>query len=92
MILDYPLMAAPEILKEWKVTITSVGQGYKLTESQQDYQIGMIYREKSVPIDIRKARDNFNKNRKPKCFNCNIYKYIAKDCQKPKKEWILSIF
>ena len=31
-ILDYPPIAAPETLKEWKVAITSVGQGYKSTE------------------------------------------------------------
>jgi len=32
MILGYPPIAMPEILKEWKVAITSVGQGYKSTE------------------------------------------------------------
>ena len=37
-------------------------------------------------MDIGKARDNFNKDRKPKCFNYNIYRYMAKDYQKPKKE------
>ena len=36
-----------EILKEWKVAITSVSQGYESTEEQQDYKtsIGAIYRE-----------------------------------------------
>ena len=38
-------------------------------------------------MDIRKAKDNFDKDGKPKCFNCNTYGYMAKDCQKPKKEW-----
>jgi len=37
-------------------------------------------------MDIRKAKDNFNKNRKPKCFNCNIYRHRVKDYKKPKKE------
>jgi len=37
-------------------------------------------------MDIGKFKDNYNKNRKPKCFNCNVYRHIAKDCQKPKKE------
>jgi len=32
IILGYPPMAMPETLKEWKVAITSVGQGYKSTE------------------------------------------------------------
>ena len=38
MILRYPLMAMPETLKEWKVVITSVGQGYKSTEGHHDYK------------------------------------------------------
>ena len=32
MILEYPSIAILEILKEWKMAITSVGQGYKSTE------------------------------------------------------------
>jgi len=31
-ILDYPSIAVPETLKEWKVVITLVGQGYKSME------------------------------------------------------------
>ena len=37
-------------------------------------------------MDIEKAKDNFNKDGKSKCFNCNIYRYMAKDCKKLKKE------
>ena len=37
-------------------------------------------------MDIGKAKDNFDKNRKPKYFNYNIYGYIARDYKKPKKE------
>jgi len=25
--------------------------------------------------------------RKPRYFNCNVYRHIAKNCKKPKKEW-----
>jgi len=32
MILGYSLIAAPETLKEWKVVIISVGQGYESIE------------------------------------------------------------
>jgi len=39
-ILGYVPIAVPETLKEWKVAITSVGQGYKSTEGQQDYKTG----------------------------------------------------
>jgi len=36
-------------------------------------------------MDIRKSNDNF-KNGKPKCFNCNKYSHIAKECWNKKKE------
>ena len=88
MILEYLLIAVSEMLKEWKVTITSVSQGYKSTKGKQDYRMGteMTYRERSIPMDTRKAKNNFNKDKRPKCFNCNVYKHIVKDCRKPKKE------
>jgi len=46
-ILGYLLIAAPEILKEWKMAITSVRQGYKFTERQNNYKMstGVTYRE-----------------------------------------------
>ena len=39
MILGYPPIAMLESLKEWKVAITSVRQGYKSTEECHDYKI-----------------------------------------------------
>ena len=36
-------------------------------------------------MDIEKSNDNF-KDRKPKCFNCNKYGHIAKECQAEKKK------
>jgi len=80
MILGYPLIAALKTLKEWKVAIISVGQGYKSTEGQQDYRT-----ESEILMNIGKSKENF-KNRKFKCFNCNIYRYLAKNCKRPKKE------
>jgi len=43
--LEYPPTAAPETLKEWKVAITSVRQGYEFTEEQNNYKTrtGMTY-------------------------------------------------
>ena len=86
-ILGYPPIAMPETLKEWKVTITSVGQGYKSTEGQQDYKTstGTTYGGRGQPMDIGKSNDNF-KDGKPKCFNCNKYGYMAKECRLEKKE------
>jgi len=87
-ILVYPLMTASKILREWKITITLVRQEYEFTKSQQDYRIGigMTYGGRGTSMNIGKARENFNKDRKPQCFNYNIYGYMTKEFQKPKKE------
>ena len=87
MILGYLPIAMPETLKEWKVAITSVEQGYKSTEGRHDYKTstGMTYGGQGQPIDIEKSNDNF-KDGKPKCFNCNKYSHMAKECQAEKKK------
>ena len=36
-------------------------------------------------MDIGKSNDNF-KDRKLKCFNCNKYGYMAKECWKKKEK------
>ena len=46
----------------------------------------IIYRGREVSMEIRKSKNNYNKDRKLRCFNCNVYRHIVKDCQKPKKE------
>jgi len=78
---------APESLKEWKVAIISVEQGYESTEERQDYktETETTYGRKEQPMDIGKSDDNF-KDGKPKCFNCNKYDYMAKECWNKKKE------
>jgi len=83
----YPPMAMPEILKEWKVAIMSVGQGYESTEGRHDYKtsMGITYSRRGQPMDIRKSNNNF-KDGKPKCFNCNKYGHMAKECRANKKE------
>jgi len=81
MILGYPPIAVPETLKEWKVAITSVEQGYEFMEGQHNYKTGieMTYGGQGQPINIGKSNDNF-KDGKPKYFNCNKYGHIAKEC------------
>ena len=80
--LGYLPIVAPELLNEWKMAIISVKQEYESTEGKQDYKIELeiIYGRKEVPIDIRKFKDNYDKDEKSKCFNCNVYKHMAKDC------------
>ena len=77
----------PESLKEWKVAIMSVGQGYESTEGCHGYKTntGTMYSGRGQPIDIGRSNDNF-KDRKPKCFNCNKYGHMVKECQAKKKE------
>ena len=77
----------PETLKEWKVAITSVEQGYKSIEGCHDYKTstGTTYGGRGQSMNIERFNDNF-KDRKPKCFNCNKYGHMAKDCQGKKKE------
>ena len=86
-ILGYPPMAMPETLKEWKVVIMSVGQGYESTEGHHNYKtsIETTYGGRGQPMDIGRSNNNF-KDGKPKCFNYNKYGHIAKDCQGKKKE------
>jgi len=87
MILGYSPIAISETLKEWKVAITSVGQGYESTEGRHNYKTStrMTYGERGQPMNIGKSNDNF-KNGKPKCFNYNKYGHMAKECQAEKKE------
>jgi len=68
-------MAAPDTLKEWKVAITAVGQGYESTESQHNYKTstGTTFGGRGVLMDIEKSRNNFDESGKPRCFNCNLY-------------------
>ena len=37
-------------------------------------------------MDIGKFKDNFYEDGKPRCFNCNIYRHISKECIKLKKD------
>jgi len=87
MILGYPPIVVLETLKEWKIMITPVRQEYESTEGQCDCktETGTTYRGQGLPIDIGKSKENF-KNGKSRCFNCNVYKHMVKDCRKLKKE------
>ena len=63
------------------MAITSVRQEYKSTEERQDYKTStrMTFGERGQPMDIGKSNKNF-KDRKPKCFNCNKYRHMTKEC------------
>ena len=42
-------------------------------------------------MDIGKSNDNF-KDKKLKCFNCNKYRYMAKECWKKKEKQMIKYF
>jgi len=46
----------------------------------------MTYRGKGVSMNIGKTKDNFDKDRRLKCFNYNTYRYMAKKYWRPKRE------
>ena len=62
------------------MAIILVEQEYESTEGRHDYktETGTTYGGWGQPIDIGKSNNNF-KDGKPKCFNCNKYRYIAKE-------------
>ena len=37
-------------------------------------------------MNIKKTKNNYDKDRKSRYFKCNIYRYITKNCRKPKKK------
>jgi len=53
--------------------------------------MGTTYGRQGQPMDIGKNSDNF-KDRKPKCFNCNKFGHIAKECWKKKEKGIRKFF
>ena len=93
IILGYLPIVVPKSLKEWKMAITSVRQGYESTEGYQDHktEIGIIYSGQEQPMDIEKSNNNF-KDRKPKCFNCNKYSHMAKEYWKKKEKEMRKYF
>jgi len=80
-ILGYPPIAMPETLKEWKVAIMLVEQEYESMERRHNYKtsIGTTYGGRGQPMDIGRSNNNF-KDEKLKCFNCNKYGHMAKNC------------
>jgi len=44
-----------------------------------------MFRGQEMPMNIGKIWGSFNKQGRPKCFNCNTYRYMARECKKPKK-------
>ena len=76
------------------MAITSVEQVYESTESWYNYKTGIetTFGGKEVSMDIGKSKDNYNKDERPKYFNCNIYnKKMLKAKKRQENQEILQI-
>ena len=80
-IMAYSPIQAPKSLKQQKVAITTVGQGYEWTNICYDYRTGsgITYEEIDKPIKIGRQQNN-GQGCKAKCYNCNRFGHMAKDC------------
>jgi len=69
------------------VAITAVGQGYEWTNIYYDYKTssGITYGGMGKPMEIGRQQNN-GQGHKPKCYNCNKFGHIEKDCRQPKRE------
>jgi hypothetical protein len=87
-ILGYPPGSIPATYEEWKSHILSVGRGYESTELRRDRYTGtgITYGGRGQPMEIGRSKPKFNEKGQPKCFNCNTYGHMAKDCRKPKNK------
>jgi len=45
-----------------------------------------------MPMDISKTKNNYDKEGRFKCFNCNKYKHMAKKYQKKKEKGLRKYF
>lgn len=86
-ILGYLLVATLNTFKKQKVAIISVEWRYEFTERRYNYriEIEITYRGKKATMEIRKFKDNYNKDRKHRYFNYNVYGHMTKDHRKLKK-------
>jgi len=81
-ILTYLPKEAPQMLEQWKVAITAVGQGYEWTSIQYDYQTrsGITYGGMGKPMEIEQGKQL--KYTRKCCYNCNKEGHIARYCPK----------
>jgi hypothetical protein len=85
-ILRYPPAAIPDNITEWLEAIKSVGMGYKANEMRKDIRTesGITYGGSRLPMEIGKRKFLWNNKGEPKCYKCELYGHMGKNCPNKK--------
>jgi hypothetical protein len=83
-IMGYPPSSIPTDLKKWIEAIQSVGKGQEATQTCHDLltSTGVTYGGNGQPMEIGRKRLEWSKDRTPKCYKCNQFGHIRKECPK----------
>jgi hypothetical protein len=85
-ILGYPPDSIPDSLTDWIAVIRSIGLGYESNEMQKDIRTksGITYRGSGLPMEIGKRKFLWNNKGEPKCYKCDSFGHMGKNCPNKK--------
>jgi hypothetical protein len=85
-ILGYPPAAIPDTMTEWLESIKSVGMEYEANEMRKDIRTesGITYGGSGLPMEIGKRKFLWNDKGEPKCYKCELYGHMGKNCPNKK--------
>jgi hypothetical protein len=85
-ILGYPPTTIPDNITEWLEAIKSVRMGYKANEMRKDIRTesGITYGGSGLPMEIGKRKFLWNNKGEPKCYKCELYGHMGKNCPNKK--------
>jgi hypothetical protein len=84
--LGYPPSATPDNLKEWLEATKSVGLGYESSEIQRDIKMEsrITYGGSGASMEIGKRKFLWNNKRELKCYKCDSFRHMGKNCPNKK--------
>jgi hypothetical protein len=85
-ILRYPPTAILDNITEWLEAIKSVRIGYKVNEMRKDIRTesGITYGGSGLLMEIGKRKFLWNNKGEPKCYKCELYGHMGKNCPNKK--------